>query len=122
MVTGPLTSNTRRNPLFGNLPERIAVIDAFAPRAVSTSGDDFATSRTTRPGSSNRKALCLAGADRSSTTRVPVSVAAMRTSRISAATSLPETPATDASSVSRARMDAPVSIPKKPFPIMEFNA
>ena len=117
MVTGPATSKTSRNPLCGNLPERIAVTTPSAAGSFALS-DDFDTSSTTRPGSSNRNALCLTGADRSRTTRVPDSVAATRISRISAATRFPETPATNASSASQ----TPVRFPKKPFPIMEFNA
>jgi hypothetical protein len=42
----------------------------------------------------------------------------MRTLRISAATSSPEAPATNASSASQ----TPNRFPKKSFPIMEFNA
>ena len=117
MVTGPETSNTRRSPLCGNLPERMDVMTPSASGSLESS-EDFDRSTTTRRGVSSRKALCLAGPDRSSTTRVPVSVLAMRTSRISAATRFPETPATNASSASQ----TPVLFPKKPFPIMEFNA
>ena len=76
------------------------------------------TSMTTRAGSPNRNALCLTGPERSSTTRVPVSMDAKRISRISAATTFPETPATNASSASQ----TPFLFRKKPFPIMEFNA
>ena len=75
-------------------------------------------SSTTRPGSSNRKALCLTGAERSSTTRVPVSVARCGRrgfQRRRGSRRLPQ------------RMRAvsarlAIRFPKKPFSIMEFNA
>ena len=72
---------------------------------------------TTRDGASNKNALWVTGAERSSTTRVPVSDGAMRTPRTSAAKAAPEAPAMVASS-SNAVVDR---FPKKPFSVMEFS-
>jgi hypothetical protein len=117
IVTGPFTSNTRRSPLFGSRPERTAVTTPSPPGSFPDS-DERATSMTTRDGASNKNALWATGAERSSTTRVPMSEGAMRTPRISAADNVPVTPAIMARSnhARVARRTVVNVVPKNPSP------
>ena len=52
------TSNTRRSPLFGSLPERIAVMTPSIPGNFDFS-EDFETSSTTRPRILQLERLCV---------------------------------------------------------------